>query len=156
MQIIKAHASSAAMHAAAGAGGQPADPAKAPRWTGPAFRALNFNPPARASVADLLEFESEDLGNRDIRALGLKTASEFGFDLEATPASQAVWITKTREQAKQYGTDAEIREVKTDGWVVLVDLGEEGALLAREPHLRAGNAPSSTASLSPTKVRRSP
>lgn len=98
-------------------------------WGVVGYRAYNYNPPREASVADLVAYEANELGNNDILAQAEASAERLGLDLAKIPASDALWVTRTREQAQFYGDD--VREHDITGWVPLVDLGDEGGLLLR-------------------------
>lgn len=97
------------------------------KWGDTTYRANNYNPPRGASVHDLVSYEGGELGNEDIETQARKSASALGIDLSKIPANKAVWVTRTPEQAKQYGE--QITSRNTRGWVPLVDLGEDGGLL---------------------------
>lgn len=108
-------------------------------WRGVGYRALNYNPPKSATVADLVRYESEELGNEDIGELAKDSANDLGIDLASIPASDAIWVTRTREEAEQYGAPNEIKAVDVDGWTILADLAEDGALLMK-PGIRKSAA----------------
>lgn len=100
------------------------------QWSGVAFRALNFNPPPNATLKDLVDYEAGVLGNSDIKRKAMASAKELGISLAAIRAKDALWVTRTRDQARQYGNEEDIQAKDVDGWSVIVDLGEEGMLVA--------------------------
>jgi hypothetical protein len=103
-------------------------------WSGDGYRALNYNPPKNATVADVVRYESEELGNADIGEMADESANQLGIDLSAIPASDAIWVTHTVEQAMQYGERSDIDKYPVNGWLILADLGDEGALLLNPKH----------------------
>jgi hypothetical protein len=103
-------------------------------WRGDGYRALNYNPPKNATVADVVRYESEELGNEDIGELADESANDLGVDLSSIPASDAIWVTRTVEQAMEYGDRSDIKKYPVKGWLILADLGDEGALLLNPKH----------------------
>jgi hypothetical protein len=103
-------------------------------WSGDGYRALNYNPPKNATVADVVRYESEELGNEDIGEMADESANDLGVDLSSIPASDAIWVTRTAEQAMEYGDRSDIKKYPVDGWLILTDLGDEGALLLNPKH----------------------
>jgi hypothetical protein len=103
-------------------------------WRGDGYRALNYNPPKNATVADVVRYESEELGNKDIGELASESAGKLSVDLASIPASDAIWVTRTVEQAMEYGDRSDIKKYSVDGWLILADLGDEGALLLNPKH----------------------
>lgn len=108
-------------------------------WQGNGYRALNYNPPKNATVADLVQYEGDELGNEDIGKMAEDSAKDLGIDLASIPASDAIWVTRTKEEAQQYGALEDIRTVDVDGWTILADLAEDGALLIK-PDIRKSTA----------------
>lgn len=105
-------------------------------WPDVGYRAYNYNPPRGASVADLLAYEEDELGNAGIRAEATQAAQQHGLDLARISARDAVWVTRTREEATAYAHSGDASDVKAyniAGWIPLVDLGEEGGLLVKPP-----------------------
>jgi hypothetical protein len=103
-------------------------------WDGDGYRALNYNPPKNATVADVVRYESKELGNSDIGKLAKASAKALGIDMSAIPASDAIWVTRTVDQALQYGERSDITKQSVDGWLVLADLDDDGALLLNPKH----------------------
>lgn len=109
-------------------------------WSGPGYRAYNYNPPGKINVGDLVAYERDELGNQDVGTMAKSSAAILGVDLNNIPATGAIWVTATKEQAAFYlseggdeATDISTYDVR--GWVKLVDLGEEGCLLIDPRHV---------------------
>lgn len=129
----------------AGTGATPSAPvseAQGAPWGDVGYRAYNYNPPKGASVADIVTYEAEELGNDDILLQAEATAAERGLELAKIPARDAVWVTRTREEAMAYAHSGDASDVKAyniAGWVPLVDLGEDGGLLVKPPRGSEGS-----------------
>lgn len=100
-----------------------------PAWTGPAYRALNFNPPRGATLKSIIDYEVDVLGNEDIGAKARASLEQLGIDPAAVPAARTLWVTRTERDALAYGAPSEVRQVEVAGWLPIVDLDDEGVLV---------------------------
>lgn len=96
-----------------------------PQWSGPAYRAGPSAIPGNVSAADVIRYETEQLGNRlafDMDRIG---------ELEAIPGNRLVWVTKTPEEAERYGNDIEPVNLPRGSETIATD--QEGGYLVLIP-----------------------
>ncbi len=112
------------------------------QYTGPAYRTETGSErhPEAKTAADVIKFEEEELGND----LGITPAKLK--ELEKRPATDIVWVTRTKEEAATYGTaredigeepSAEDIENVVDytnvvkGGEIIDDIGPDGVLVLK-------------------------
>lgn len=76
---------------------------------------------ARGSAADVVRYETEELGND----LELPVSLEY---LETYPASDLIWVTATPEDALRYGSDVDEIPLNPENTVIGTD-GDGGYLV---------------------------
>lgn len=88
------------------------------------------------SIADLINFESEDLGNHDIQIAASEAAKKLNVSFNEIPISRAIWVTRTFEQAMHYSYDSDDNQIANimtieipENTHVIADLGDDGVLL---------------------------
>lgn len=92
--------------------------------TGAVYRAESgFKNDRGTTAADVVRHEQEELGNE----LGVPERKIEA--LEKRPASDVVWVTSTKQDARRYGKD--VTAMKAEGWEVIARDKDKGMLLLK-------------------------
>jgi hypothetical protein len=73
------------------------------------------------TAQEIVNYEVKELGNKDIKA-------EPGIDLTKIPSDKLVWLTETKEAAKEYG---KVEEVKLENYRVVARDSSGGVLVEK-------------------------
>ena len=96
-----------------------------PEWQGKAYRSeTGYTHGRETTAADVTRYEQEELGNK----LGI--SKEVVAELENRPATDVVWVTKTKRAASRYGTP--IEHDLPVGSKILAEDGDGGYLILKQ------------------------
>jgi hypothetical protein len=92
-------------------------------WKGPAYRAESGLIIKGETAQDIVNFESYELGNTDIK----QQAESLKIDLSKIQEKNVVWVTQKKDDAKYYG-EPELYHIPKNSIVLATD-GEGGYLI---------------------------
>lgn len=97
------------------------------------YRGGGEGAPPKGTAADIIRYETKDLGNADVKA-------EPGIDLKKINAKNTEWLTETKAAAKEYGKVQE-KAFPKDSYRVIARDGQGGVLIEKitrsEPPVKA-------------------
>jgi len=92
----------------------------------PGYKGEAFRSPTgfiiEGTAADVVRYEQEELRNK----LGVSPAQLK--ELEQYPASDIIWVARTKEQAERYGIP---EKIDVEGGKIIADIGPEGVLVLK-------------------------
>lgn len=72
-------------------------------YSGKAFRAESNLLIGGKNAQEIVDFEADELGNKDIK----EQAESLGINLRKIPARNVLWVAKDLQTARKYGSNAE-------------------------------------------------
>lgn len=104
-------------------------------YSGKAYRVSTTNLGMDAKNAlDKINFEADELGNKEEMTAAIKAAEKHGIDLSKLNPDDIVWVTRDKDVANKlygYGEDIAEEQAVPKGSVVLSDIGEDGVLVLK-------------------------
>lgn len=94
------------------------------KWHGKAFRSpTGYRHGNDVTAGDVVRYEQDELGND--YGLG---EQELNY-LDKFPATQIMWVTRTKSPAKRYGSP---RDINVEGWRIVAEDGDGGYLVLND------------------------
>ena len=89
-------------------------------FKGKAWRAETFISNKMETAQSIVDFDAEELGNTYTKEDAEKVAQKLGLNLKEIKGEDVVWVTKTKEEAKEYG-QPEKYEITKDNIILAKD-----------------------------------